>query len=61
MVDHPDNGEISRDGIEPQTERAILNIKAVFQAAEPPLPYDDVVSRSIYPADMKDHRNVGIA
>ena len=49
------------NGIEAQTERAILNIKAVFQAAEPPLSFDDVVSRSIYPADMEDHRNVGMA
>ena len=37
MGGHPESGAIVPGDIEAQTERAILNIKAVLEAADPPV------------------------
>lgn len=56
MGDDPESGEIVSGGIEAQTERAILNIKAVLDAADSSL--DKVVRRRIYIIDMSQFRKV---
>lgn len=59
MGDDPTTGQILSQDIEAQTERAILNIKAVIEAAG--LSLDAVVSRRIYLTDIKEFRKVDAA
>ncbi|EXJ88159.1 hypothetical protein A1O1_05087 [Capronia coronata CBS 617.96] len=54
MGDDPETGEIVPGGIEAQTERAIMNIKACLEAAGSSL--DKVMTRRIYIIPMQDFR-----
>ncbi|KAF2112290.1 endoribonuclease L-PSP [Lophiotrema nucula] len=56
MGDDPETGKIVEGGIEAQTERSILNIKACLDAAGSSL--DKVVRRRIFIIDMKEFRKV---
>ncbi|THW56319.1 hypothetical protein D6D20_08822 [Aureobasidium pullulans] len=56
MGDDPTTGDIVPGGIEPQTHRAILNIKTCLLAANSSL--DKVVRRRIYIMHMSDFRRV---
>ncbi|KAK8206881.1 hypothetical protein M8818_004716 [Zalaria obscura] len=56
MGDDPETGKIVEGGIEAQTERAILNIKACLEAAGSSL--DKVVRRRIYIIEMGQFRTV---
>lgn len=59
MGDDPATSQILSQDIEGQNEQAILNIKAVLDAAG--LSLDAVVSRKIYIIDMKEFRKVDAA
>ncbi|KAE8337777.1 2-iminobutanoate/2-iminopropanoate deaminase [Aspergillus arachidicola] len=56
MGDDPATGKIVEGGIEAQTERAILNIKACLEAAGSSL--DKVLTRRIYIIPLEDFRKV---
>lgn len=56
MGDDPETGKIVEGGVEAQTERAILNIRAVLEAAGSSL--DKVVRRRIFIIDMNQFRLV---
>ncbi len=49
---HPETGELVEGGIEAQTERVILNLKAVLEAAGSSL--DKVVKATVFLQDLKD-------
>ena len=52
----PATGQIVAGGIEPQTRQVFANIGAILQAAG--LSFDEVVSATVYVADMNDFARV---
>ena len=52
----PVTGQIVAGGIEPQTRQVFANIGAILQAAG--LSFDEVVSATVYVADMNDFAKV---
>ncbi|KAK6384799.1 hypothetical protein LTS17_002362 [Exophiala oligosperma] len=56
MGDDPETGKIVSGGIEAQTERVILNIRACLEACG--LTFDNIISRRIYIIPMQDYKKV---